>query len=48
MDPELRFRLLLSVRLGCAPRELGQRLTAEEFNYLLALWAGGAMQGPAL
>jgi hypothetical protein len=46
--PELRFRLLLAVRLGCAPRELGERLTADEFNHLLALWASGAMQGPYL
>jgi hypothetical protein len=31
------------LRLGCAPRDLGNRLTAEEFNHLMALWQSGAL-----
>jgi hypothetical protein len=31
--------------MGCAPSELGARLTAEEFFQLQALWAGGELQG---
>lgn len=34
------------MRLGCAPRELGQRLTAIEYHHLLALWTSGTWTEP--
>jgi hypothetical protein len=30
--------------MGCAPRDLGGRLTAEEYNQLLSLWNSGDLQ----
>lgn len=30
--------------MGCAPNELGERLTAEEFGELQTMWIAGELQ----